>query len=217
MAEKVNQQVYPSAPTNKQPSRDEESATSLSVQELRKKKRIKLGIYIAVFVVFQVIVITAFSLTVMRVKTPKVRLGTVKLQDVKTGNQTSPSFDISFTTQVRIKNTNFGPYKYESTNVTFTYQGVTVGQVSIPKGKAGFRSTKKVTVTVSVNSNALPISTTSTSLKSELGAEVLTLKSHAKLSGKVELMFVMKKKKAAEMNCTMPIALLTKAVQLNCD
>ncbi|KAG6619009.1 hypothetical protein I3842_Q113000 [Carya illinoinensis] len=205
MAEKVNQQVYPSAPTKKQPSRDEESATSLSDQELRKKKRIKLGIYIAVFVVFQVIVITAFSLTVMR------------LQDVKTGNQTSPSFDISFTTQVRIKNTNFGPYKYESTNVTFTYQGVTVGQVSIPKGKAGFRSTKKVTVTVSVNSNALPISTTSTSLKSELGVEVLTLKSHAKLSGKVELMFVMKKKKAAEMNCTMPIALLTKAVQLNCD
>ncbi|KAG2714994.1 hypothetical protein I3760_03G055600 [Carya illinoinensis] len=217
MAEKVNQQVYPSAPTNKQPSRDEESANSLFDQELRKKKRIKLGIYIAVFVVFQVIVITAFSLTVMRVKTPKVRLGTVMLQDVKTGKQTSPSFDISFTTQVRIKNTNFGPYKYESTNVTFTYQGVTVGQVSIPKGKAGFRSTKKVDVAVSVNSNALPISTTSTTLGSELGAEVLTLNSHAKLSGKVELMFVMKKKKAAEMNCTMPIDLSTKTVQLNCD
>ncbi|KAF5479907.1 hypothetical protein F2P56_000690 [Juglans regia] len=217
MAEKVNKQMYPSAPTNKQPSRDEESATSLSDQELRKKKRIKLGIYIAAFVVFQVLVITAFSLTVMRVKTPKVRLGTVLLQDVKTGNQTSPSFDISFTTQVRIKNTNFGPFKYESTNATFTYQGVTVGQVSIPKGKVGFRSTKKVTVTVTVNSNALPISTTSTTLGSEMGAEVLTLNSHAKLGGKVELMFVTKKKKAAEMNCTMPIDLSTKAVQLNCD
>ncbi|KAG2716865.1 hypothetical protein I3760_03G147800 [Carya illinoinensis] len=217
MAEKVNQQAYPSAPTHKQPSRDEESATLQSDQELRKKKRIKLGIYIAAFIVFQVIVITAFSLTVMRVKTPKVRLGTVTLQDVKTGNQTSPLFDISFTTQVRIKNTNFGPYKYESTNAMFTYQGVTVGQVSIPKGKAGFRSTKTVTVTVSVNSNALPMSTTSSTLGSELGAGVLTLNSHAKLSGKVELMFVMKKKKAAKMNCTMPIHLSTEVVQLNCD
>ncbi|XP_035545895.1 uncharacterized protein LOC109006015 [Juglans regia] len=154
----------------------------------------------------------------MHVKTLKVRLGTVMLQDVKTRNQTSSSFDISCTTQVRIKNTNFGPYKYESTNAMFTYQGVTVGQVSIPKGEARFHSTKIVIVSVSVNSNTLTImSTTSTTLRSELGSGVLTLNSHAKLRGKVKLMFVMKKKKAAKMNCTMPIHLSTKDVELNCD
>ena len=56
------------------------------------------------------------------------------------------------------------------------YEGVPVGQVIIPKGKAGLRSTKKVTVTVNVNSNALP---TTTGLGSELGAGVLTLNSQA--------------------------------------
>ena len=95
------------------------------------------------------------------------------------------------------------------------YEGVPVGQVIIPKGKAGLRSTKKVTVTVNVNSNALP---TTTGLGSELGAGVLTLNSQATLSGKVELMFVMKEKKFTEMNCTMTIDLSTKAVQsMICD
>ena len=84
-----------------------------------------------------------------------------------------------------------------------------MGQVIIPKGKAGLRSTKKVGVIVNVNSNALP---STTNLGSESGAHVLTLNSHAKLSGKVELMFIMKKK-SAEMNCTMTIDLTTKGVQ----
>ena len=206
MAEKINQK----------PRSDEELATpTLQSEELRRKKRIKLAIYIAAFVVFQTIVITVFALTVMRVKTPKVRLGTVTFHNVNISTQTPPNFDLSFTTQVRVKNTNFGPYKYDGTNVTFMYQGVTVGQFTIPKGKAGFRSTKKVSVTVDVNSNALP---STTSLGSELGAGVLTLNSHAKLSGKVELMFVMKKKKSAEMNCNMTIVLSTKEVQaLSCE
>ena len=184
---------------------------TLTSDELRRKKRIKLTIYIAAFAVFQTIVILVFALTVMRVKTPKVRLGTnITFQNFNTGTQASPSFDLSFTTQVGIKNTNFGPYKYDSTIATFMYQGVTIGQVTIPKGKAGLRSTKKVTVTVNVNSNAL---SSTTGLGSELGAGVLTLNGQAKLSGKVELMFVMKKKKSAEMNCSMTIDLSSKAIQ----
>ncbi|KAK4601454.1 hypothetical protein RGQ29_010850 [Quercus rubra] len=184
---------------------------TLTSDELRRKKRIKLTIYIAAFAVFQTIVILVFALTVMRVKTPKVRLGTnITFQNFNTGTQASPSFDLSFTTQVGIKNTNFGPYKYDSTIATFMYQGVTIGQVTIPKGKAGLRSTKKVTVIVKVNSNAL---SSTTGLGSELGAGVLTLNGQAKLSGKVELMFVMKKKKSAEMNCSMTIDLSSKAIQ----
>ena len=184
---------------------------TLTSDELRRKKRIKLAIYIAAFAVFQTIVILVFALTVMRVKTPKVRLGTnITFQNFNTGTQASPSFDLSFATQVGIKNTNFGPYKYDSTIATFMYQGVTIGQVTVPKGKAGLRSTKKVTVTVNVNSNAL---SSTTGLGSELGAGVLTLNGQAKLSGKVELMFVMKKKKSAEMNCSMTIDLSSKAIQ----
>lgn len=66
-------------------------------------------------------------------------------------------------------------------------------------------STKKV----NVNSNALP---SNTSLTSELSAGFLILNSHAEFSGKVVLMFVMKKK-STEINCTMTIDLSTKEVQ----
>ncbi|XP_040989285.1 uncharacterized protein LOC121236867 [Juglans microcarpa x Juglans regia] len=190
------------APATKQPSNDEESA-ALHTDELRRKKRIKWAMYITIFVVFQAIIIAVFSVTVLKVKTPKVRLGTaVTFQNVSTSTQPSASFDISFTTQVRVKNTNFGPYKYDSATAAFMYDGVTVGEVSIPKGKAGMLSTKKVSVTVKVNSKALQ---STSNLGSELSSGILTLRSHAKLSGKVELMFVMKKKKSAEMNCTMGI------------
>ncbi|KAF5460608.1 hypothetical protein F2P56_020466 [Juglans regia] len=194
------------APATKQPSNDEESAI-LHSDELRRKKRIKWAIYITIFVVFQAIVIAVFSVTVLKVKTPKVRLGTaVTFQNVSTSTQPSASFDISFTTQVRVKNTNFGPYKYDSATAAFMYDGVTVGEVTIPKGKAGMLSTKKVSVSVNVNSKALQ---STSNLGSELSSGILTLRSHAKLSGKVELMFVMKKKKSAEMNCTMGINLVS--------
>ncbi|XP_075645636.1 late embryogenesis abundant protein At1g64065-like [Castanea sativa] len=205
MADNANQHVYPKA--------DEELATpTFDSKEFRRKNRIKLAINIAAFLVLQIIVSLVFSLIVTRFRTPKVTLGMtmVTFYNVNTSTtQTSPSFDMSFTTQVRVKNTNFGLYEYDSTNATFMYQGVTVAQVTIPNGKAGLRSTKKVSVTVNVNSNALP---SNTSLTSELSAGFLILNSHAEFSGKVVLMFVMKKK-SAEMNCTMSIDLSTKEVQ----
>ncbi|XP_040985671.1 uncharacterized protein LOC121233956 [Juglans microcarpa x Juglans regia] len=224
MADHRKMGQHPIAPANTYPRSDEESNTAQSDEQLKRKKRIRLAMYIAAFAVFQTIVIVIFSLTVMKVKTPKLRLSStaefLKLNTSSTstggGTQASPpSFDISFVTQVRVKNTNFGPYKYDSTNATFLYQGVTVGEFIIPKGKAGMLSTKKVEVTVNLNSKA--ITSTTSALGSELEAGVLKLDSQAKLSGKVELMFVMKKKKSAQMNCTVSIHLLNRAFQdLSC-
>ncbi|KAK7861613.1 late embryogenesis abundant protein At1g64065 [Quercus suber] len=216
MAQKTNQQVYPLGPESKEPRSDEESGSKTSVEELKRKRRIKLAVYIATFAVFQTVVILVFALIVMRVKTPKVRLGNnVKFHNVTTGNSTSPSFDINFKAQLWVKNTNFGPYKYDGTIATFMYKGVSVGQVTIPKGKAGLRSTKKVGVTVNVNSKDLP---TSANLAGDLDSGLLMLNSHAKLNGKVELMFIMKKKKSVEMNCTMTINLSSNEIHsMICD
>ncbi|CAL9028089.1 unnamed protein product [Prunus brigantina] len=215
MAEKNNQASPSAAATNGQhPTIDEESAT-LPSQELKRKKRIKLAIYISAFVVVQIIVITAFALTVMRVKSPKLRLGAISVQTLNASSST-PSFDMTFTTQVRIKNTNFGRYKFDATNARFMYEDRAVGQVRIPKSKAGMRSTKKIDVTVSLNSKELP-SRSRYNLGNELKTGVLSLRSEARLAGKVELMFVMKKKKSAKMGCTLEFNLSTKKIQyLHC-
>lgn len=69
---------------------------------------------------------------------------------------------------------------------------------------------KKIFVDVSLNSNALR---SSSNLGNELSSGMLTLSSKAKLTGKLELMFIMKKKKSATMDCTMKFDLSSKAIQ----
>ncbi|XP_062029853.1 uncharacterized protein LOC133745746 isoform X1 [Rosa rugosa] len=206
MAEKINQ-AYPLAPANGYTRSDGESL--VSEDELKRRKRIKLFTYIGIFVVFQIIVMTVFGLTVMKVKTPKVRLGEISITNFNSAAAT-PSFDTTFNTQIRIKNTNWGPYKFDAGTVTFMYQGTPVGTVVVPKSKAGMRSTKKINVEVSLSTDALPNSST---LSSELNSGVLTLTSQAKLTGKVELMLIMKKKKSANMDCTIAFDLSTKTVK----
>ncbi|XP_050367932.1 uncharacterized protein LOC126786215 [Argentina anserina] len=206
MSEKTNQ-AYPLAPANGYTRSDGESL--VSEDELKRQKRMKLFMYIGIFIVFQIIVMTVFGLTVMKVKTPKVRLGEINVQSLISIPAT-PSFDTSFTTQIRVKNTNWGPYKFDSSTATFLYQGVAVGQVSIPKSKAGMRSTKKISVSVNLNTDALPSSST---LSNELNSGVLALTSEAKLTGKVELMLIVKKKKSANMDCSIAFDLSTKTVK----
>ncbi|KAL6182261.1 hypothetical protein ACLB2K_043684 [Fragaria x ananassa] len=207
MAEK-NQQAYSSA-NGYTRSTDQESSPFQSDEELKRQKRIKLFTYIGIFIVFQIVVMTVFGLTVMKVKTPKARWGEIT---VKTLNSVpaAPSFDTTFETQIRIKNTNWGPYKFDAGTATFLYQGVTIGKVDIPKSKAGMRSTKKIDVEVSLNTNALP---TSSALGSELSSGVLTLTSQVQLKGKVELMMIMKKNKNASMDCTIAFDLSSKTVK----
>ncbi|KAM5572328.1 hypothetical protein ABKV19_012409 [Rosa sericea] len=206
MAEKTNQ-AYPLAPTNGYTRSDGESL--VSEDELKRQKRMKLFMYIGIFIVFQIIVMTVFGLAVMKVKTPKVRLGEINVQSLNSVPAT-PSFDTSFTTQIRVKNTNWGPYRFDASTATFVYQGVAVGQVSIPKSKAGMRSTKKISVSVSLNADGMPSSST---LGSALNNGILTLTSQAKLTGKVELMLIMKKKKSATMDCAIAFDLTTKTVK----
>ncbi|XP_062025580.1 uncharacterized protein LOC133741883 [Rosa rugosa] len=206
MSENTNQ-AYPLAPANGYKRSDGESL--VSEDELKRQKRMKLFMYIGIFIVFQIIVMTVFGLTVMKVKTPKVRLGQINVKSFNSVPST-PSFDTTFTTQIRVKNTNWGPYKFDASTATFMYQGVAVGQVSIPKSKAGMRSTKKINVAVSLNTDGIPSSST---LGSELNSEILTLTSQAKLTGKVELMLIMKKKKSANMDCTIAFDLSTKMVK----
>ena len=198
MADKINQNAR----------RDEESA-NLQSDELKRKKRIKLAIYIAIFAVFQIIVITVFGLVVMRAKSPKLRLSKdFEFQNLQTTS--TPSFDMSFTTQVRVKNTNWGPYKFQNTTAVFTHDGAVVGQVDIPKGKAGMKSTKKMDVTVHLSSSQLA---NTAKLGSELNSGILTLTSTARMTGKVELMLIMKKNKSANMNCTITIDVAAKTLR----
>ncbi|ONH98163.1 hypothetical protein PRUPE_7G233300 [Prunus persica] len=89
-------------------------------------------------------------------------------------------------------------------------RGATVGVVAVPKRKAGILSTKRINVEVSLSSSAI----SGSNLGSELSSGVLTLNSVDRLTGKVELMFIMKKKKATNMSyCTIAFDVAAKTVK----
>ncbi|KAK8705497.1 hypothetical protein V6N13_049099 [Hibiscus sabdariffa] len=186
-----------------------ESAAEAS-KELKRKKRMKLLAYALAFAIFQIIVILVFSLTVMRIKNPKFRVRSITVEDLKVAAPNPPSFNIKLNAQVAIKNTNFGHFKFENTTISFDYGGVRVGDAFVAKGRSKARSTKKMNITVEMNSNNIP---NNSSLQNEIESGFLTLTCHSKLSGKVQLMKLIKKKKSAEIECTMLINLETKAVQ----
>ncbi|KAF8039408.1 hypothetical protein BT93_B1824 [Corymbia citriodora subsp. variegata] len=183
--------------------------------EERRKKRMKWTIGITAFVIFQVVQALFFILVIMKFKSPKFRVGEFDFQSLNAGTQASPSFDMTFVAPIRIKNTNWGPFKYDATTVNFAYGGVQVGQVAIPKSKANFKSTKKIDANVTLSSANLPSSST---LGSELSSGVITLNSQGELKGKVTVMFMFKKNKTSQMNCTMAIDVSTKALKtLTCS
>ncbi|KAI3422690.1 LEA_2 domain-containing protein [Psidium guajava] len=213
MAEK-NQNQYQPPESNNYSRSDQESLHTMEEEEAKRKKRMKWTIGIVAFIIFQVVQALFFVLVIMKFKSPKFRVSEFDVQSLTVGTQASPSFDMSFVAPIRIKNTNWGPFKYDASTVNFTYGGVQVGQAIIPKSKANFKSTKKINVNVTMSSANLP---SDSSLRSDLSSGVINLNSQGELKGKVTVMFMFKKRKTSQMNCTMAINTATKAVQsLSC-
>ncbi|XP_030538146.1 late embryogenesis abundant protein At1g64065-like [Rhodamnia argentea] len=213
MAEKNQSQYQPPESIGYHRS-DQESLHTMEDEEAKRKKRMKWTIGIVAFIIFQVVQALFFVLVIMKFKSPKFGVAEFDVQSLTVGTQASPSFNTSFVTPIRIKNTNWGPFKYDASTVNFTYGGVQVGQAIIPKSKANFKSTKKINVNVTLSSANLP---NDSNLGSDLSSGVITLNSQGELKGKVTVMFMFKKRKTSQMNCTMAINTATKAVQsLSC-
>ncbi|GMI83245.1 hypothetical protein like AT2G46150 [Hibiscus trionum] len=186
-----------------------ESAAEVS-KELKRKKRMKLLVYALAFAIFQTIVILVFSLTVMRIKNPKFRVQSITVEDLTAAATNPPSFNMKLNAQVAVKNTNFGHFKFQNTIISFDYGGVGVGEAFVGKRRSKARSTKKMNVTVELNSNNI---VNNSSLQSDIESGFLALSCYSKLIEKVQLMKLIKKKKSSEMKCDMVLNLVTKAVQ----
>ncbi|KAF7138336.1 hypothetical protein RHSIM_Rhsim07G0009600 [Rhododendron simsii] len=205
------------APVNLYPRSTDglESATTAYEDEIRMKKRRKRLAYIAAFAVFQTVVILVFALVVMRVRSPEVEIDTAEVVGLIGGP--SSHYNMTIAAQLKIKNKNFGDYKYERTAMNISHGGVTVGDGLILKGKADARDTETMLVTARVSSVV--------ALSGETSSGILVLESKAALRGKVHLMKMwgmhfpmMKKRKVAEMNCVMGINLNSRVVQdMDCD
>lgn len=155
------------------------------------QKNRKCFAYIGIFIVFQIIVITIFALTVMKVKSPSVRLRSVTVQSSSSGTAT-------LIAEVAVKNKNFGSYKFDATVANITSGNTTVVATgNIDKGKVGMKKTKKMNVTIELNA---------------VTDSNITLQALSRMSGKVSLMGMMKKRKTSNMNCSMIVNVQNNAV-----
>ncbi|KAG2681028.1 hypothetical protein I3843_11G125800 [Carya illinoinensis] len=190
----------------------------LESEKFKSRQNRKCFAYIIAGVVFQTIIILVFALTVMRIKTPSVRLGSVTVDNLNYSASGSPFFSMTLNAEIAVKNKNFGHFKFDHSTANVSYNGnAVVGYGDIIKGRAKARKTKKMRVTIDVTSINTGASDTA-KLSNELNSGNVTLTSLARLRGKVTLMKVMKKKKTAEMNCTMTVDLKGRAVHiLDCE
>lgn len=211
MAEK-DQQVHPIQPQSCSPQskRDVEATTTDQSKVARRQKQKKWLLYGVAFVIFQTGIIALFSLTVMKVRNPKFRVRSATFDTFDVVQTTNPSFNLRTNIALGIKNTNFGPYKYDNSTMYFYYGETEVGSAVIPKSKAQFRRTKKFTISVDLASTSL---TGNSQFASDMSSGIVPLSSRSKLSGKVELMLIFKKKKPVDMDCTMEVNIAAQALQ----
>lgn len=193
-----------------------ESGGAADNRELRRRKRRRCLIYILLFAVFQAGIILILALTVMRTRTPKFRVSAAAFGAVDYSSAAAnPSFNIRMYAELSVRNTNFGRYKFESTTVYFHYNGAVIGSAFVPSWRAGARSTRVVNVEVELSSTGL---LDRVQLANDLKAGVLPLTSQSTLNGKVELLGIIKREKAADLECFIAINLVPRTLgYLSCD
>ncbi|XP_060211035.1 uncharacterized protein LOC132638065 [Lycium barbarum] len=192
-------QSYPLAPSSIMPRSDAESATNnfQYSNNLRRKNRIRS---IVLFTIFLTGIILVFSFIFVRFKSPKLRLENIRISNDGDGR-------IIFSAQLFMRNRNFWRYDFDSTiGAINSAGGETIGQFVIPEGEARRRSTKKLYVMANI---ILPSRLNTTG--------ILPVTSQAKIRGKVKVFRVFKRKKSADLSCTMSLNLPISAIQdLDC-
>ncbi|EYU40055.1 hypothetical protein ABFS82_05G107100 [Erythranthe guttata] len=174
---------------------------------------------VAVFVLFQAAVIMVLALTVLKIKSPKIRFNAIAVESFTSNNGNNagptPSINMRLLTQLTIKNTNFGQFKYDNATLAILYNGVPLGEAVIPRGRVKARKTLKFNVSFDLNSDRL--NGNNTNLGNDINSGVLRLSSQARVNGKVHLMKIIKKNKSGNMNCDWIVNLATRMVEnLNC-
>lgn len=197
------------------PTADVESAAAQS-QKLRRRKHLRIAAIVALVIVFDVIVITALDLTVLKIRRPSYRLSRVDIADLVANNSTnSTSFAIDFDAQITFRNRNLGPYESQSGHLTFSYRGSDVGEAVVERSSVKMYSSKSVNVKVKTSSRSVG---ERSNLQRDIAGGRMMLKVESELRGQVGLLKVLKKDRSVKLSCSFAVDLAHKLVQdLNCD
>ncbi|CAI8619514.1 unnamed protein product [Vicia faba] len=145
---------------------------------------------------FVILIILAF--TVYNVKDPEVRMNGVTLIS---GNFTSnnASSIVTILADMSVKNTNSFTLRYGVVNTTVYYDGTEIGGGVTPAGKAKAQRTGRFNVTLEIMAKKLE---DKPGWIVDIRDQGLNFSTYTKMSGKVKILNLFKRKVGVELNCT---------------
>ncbi|XP_030549661.1 late embryogenesis abundant protein At1g64065-like [Rhodamnia argentea] len=171
----------------------------------------KCPVYFLAVVVVLAAIALVFSMIVLRPANPEFALRDVSVKFLNyTSDDQAPWLSARLAVRATLKNPNFGPFEFKSSNLTVSYYGTVVGEKALGDGTVWSRETRHVDVTVAVGPSRVAYLK---NLSSDMGGKVLELTSYAKLSGRVHLIKIVKRRLTSVLNCTMSVGLSNRRVQ----
>ncbi|KAK6158343.1 hypothetical protein DH2020_005657 [Rehmannia glutinosa] len=171
------------------------------------KRSSKCFVYTLLAVVLQSIAFLIFSLVVLRINAPTLRLSNATVNQLNYG---PTSLNMTVVAGTRLRNMNFGRFEFRSGNTILMYENATIGAASIHEGRVDGRENREMNVTLKVNYMNFSI---------DIGLlGLVKLRSFAELRGEVRVVKIINRGKSAVMNCTMDLNLTSQVIQdLSCQ
>ncbi|KAL0393604.1 UNVERIFIED_CONTAM: hypothetical protein Slati_4326600 [Sesamum latifolium] len=168
-------------------------------------------VYILLALVLQSTALLIFGLVMLRIKTPTLQLSSAAVKDL---HYEPTSLNVTVVAEVRLRNMNFGRFKFRGGNTTFLYENATVGVTGIYDGRVGSREKREMNVSVKVMASTdRQLSENSMDFSRDVDSGLIKLRSFAKLKGEVRVVKIINRHTAAVMDCTMALNLTGQEIQ----
>ncbi|XVF52996.1 hypothetical protein PTKIN_Ptkin05aG0062800 [Pterospermum kingtungense] len=202
------EQIKPLASVASQAGSDVDEEALSRQLNLKQRKYIQCCGCISAILLIQAVVVLVLFFTVFRIQDPMIRLNAITIQNPEslTIENFRRGVNVTLLADVSVKNPNAAAFKFHNSTTVIYYRGRVVGEGSNLQGKAKARRTLRRNVTVEiVPEKIMGVS----SLESDIITyRALNISSYTRISGRVKIMNIVKKKVVVEFNCSMTYRIL---------
>ncbi|KAF6991239.1 hypothetical protein CFC21_008346 [Triticum aestivum] len=179
-----------------------------STQYLRRKRRCLLccgGCCVATAVIVGILIL-ALSLTVFKVKDPRLTMNGVSLAALRAGPGTGLADPVAanatLTADVSIENPNIASFRFSPSATEVYLGGRTVSVAYVPGGRVGAHGSVRMNVTVDILGDRLSGAVNATGL---LLGQAYDLTTYTEMGGTVKVLGIYKKDLEIRMNCSVTV------------
>ncbi|KAE8712770.1 Detected protein of unknown function [Hibiscus syriacus] len=182
-------------------SSDDDEALSMELQSKKKRYIQCCGCITALLLILATVVLILFF-TVFRIQDPMVWLNSITIQSLEISTKGILRTDVNVTllADVSVENPNAATFKFNNGMTTIYYGGRVVGEGIHFQGKAKPRRTLRKNVTVEIDPEKF-LADPSFVIKI-MGSKGLNISSYTRISGRIDIMNIIKRNVLVKFNCS---------------